>query len=138
MEPVLSFRIPMRLPEAEVAVRRALQDQGFGILTEVDVAETLRQKLGIETRPYRILGACNPALAHASLAADPRIGAYLPCGVALYEDGPADETTVAIQNPGMIGQAFAGPGLDEFADEALRRLQAALAAVAGVTSQPAA
>jgi uncharacterized protein (DUF302 family) len=129
MEPVLCFRIPMRLAEAEVAVRRALQMEGFGILTEVDVAATLKEKLGVERAPYRILGACNPALAHASVAADGRVGAYLPCGVALYEEGPSGDTTVAIQNPEMISRAFDNPLLVDIGDEAFRRLQAALASV---------
>ncbi len=93
MEPTISYRIESPLAEAEAAVRAALQAEGFGILTEVDVTATLRAKLGIETKPYRILGACNAAIAHRAMSADPHVGAFLPCGLAIYEE-PAGVTTV--------------------------------------------
>lgn len=129
MQPVITYRISSPIAEAEAAVREALQREGFGILTEVDVAATLRNKLGIETRPHRLLGACNPKLAHASIEADPAVGAFLPCGVALREgDGP-EETIVTIQNPGLIAESFDAPGLAAPAAAALAGLTAALASV---------
>ena len=126
MIPVLSYCIPLPLAEAERALREALKAQGFGILTEVDVQATLREKLGIETVPYRILGACNPRIAHAALAAEPATGAFLPCGIALYAGANGNQTHVAIQNPGLISQAFAAPGLEAPAHEAQEKLMAAL------------
>ncbi|MBI2765557.1 MAG: DUF302 domain-containing protein [Chloroflexi bacterium] len=130
---VLTYHVAAPLPEAEALVRGALQQQGFGILTEVDVAATLRQKLGIETKPYRILGACNPKLAHASLEAEPDVGAFLPCGVALREGASPDQTTVAIQNPQLMAQAFSSPALAALAADALARLTAAMDSVGAAT-----
>ncbi len=129
MEPVLKYRISRPLNEAEPIVREALKQAGFGILTEVDVTATLRQKLGVETRPYKILGACNPSIAHRALEADPSVGAFLPCGVALYEDS-AGETVVAMQNPGLISESFHAAGLAAPANEALALLEGALQSVA--------
>lgn len=129
MQPVLSFHIPAPLAEAEQTVREALQREGFGILTEVDVTATLQAKLGVATRPYKILGACNPAIAHRALAADPRVGAFLPCGIALYEEADG-ETTVCLQDPGLISESFHTEGLADAANEARERLQAALSHVA--------
>lgn len=124
--PVLQFRVPLPFDEAEGAVREALQGQGFGILTEVDVQAVLRAKLGIETAPQKLLGACNPRLAHASLEAEPSLGAFLPCGVALRRGASEDETIVALQNPGMLAPMFDSPALGGPAEEALARLRTAM------------
>ncbi len=127
--PVIEFRVPLNFSAAEVAVREALQSQGFGILTEVDVTAVLRAKLGVETAPHKLLGACNPVLAHASLEAAPSVGAFLPCGVAIRAGSNESETIVAIQNPAMLGELFDVPGLVEPANEAARRLQDALRSI---------
>lgn len=90
----------MALPmaEAEAAVRQALADEGFGVLTEIDVAATLRAKLGVERPPLKILGACNPALANRALETDPSVALVLPCNVVLKADGEG-RTSVTIADP---------------------------------------
>jgi uncharacterized protein (DUF302 family) len=115
-------------PEAVGLVREALADQGFGILTEIDVQATLRAKLGEEMEDYLILGACNPPLAHRALAADRRIGLLLPCNVVVRTAD--DRTVVEAMNPQIMVQVTEEPELAAVADEATARLHKALAALA--------
>ncbi len=81
----LSGTTALAFDEAVARARGALQDQGFGVLCEIDAQATLREKLGVETGRYVILGACNPALAHAVLEQEPDVGVFLPCNVVVYE-----------------------------------------------------
>ena len=115
------------IEEARELVTDALRAEGFGVLTEIDVRATLRDKLGIEREPYLILGACNPHLAHRAIEADPAIGALLPCNVVLRADGSG--TRVEIMDPlaalGVTGSAEIAPIAAE-ANERLRRVAAAL------------
>ena len=100
-----SLRTSLDLPydEAVEIVVSALKDEGFGVLTEIDVQETLKEKLDVEFRRYVVLGACNPPLAHKALSADLDVGLLLPCNVIVYEDGEA--TAVAIVDPiSMLGE----------------------------------
>jgi uncharacterized protein (DUF302 family) len=116
-------------PHATVVedVRAALGDQGFGVLTEIDVQATMREKLGEQTGPYVILGACNPPLAHQALSAEPSIGLLLPCNVVVREHG--DYTVVEALDPAVM-VAFTGkPELGPVAAEAKKRLTAMLDAV---------
>lgn len=117
-------RLGLSVDRAEAAVRRALADEGFGVLTEIDVAATLRAKLGVERAPYKILGACNPPLAHRALGADEQIGLLLPCNVVVYDLGGA--TMVAAMDPGLMSRLGTAPGLAEVAAEAGQRLRRAL------------
>jgi len=105
-------------------VREALKAQGFGVLTEIDVQATLRDKLGEEMEEYLILGACNPPLAHRALAADRRIGLLLPCNVVVRADGA--RTIVEALDPQTMIAVAGQPSLQPFADEAAARLRAAL------------
>lgn len=110
------------LADAETSVRRALAAEGFGVLTEIDVAATLRAKLGVERSPLKILGACNPSLAHRALGADPSVALALPCNVVL-EDVGGGRTRVAIADPRSMLGVFA-----EADPESLRALGAEAAA----------
>jgi uncharacterized protein (DUF302 family) len=110
------------------AVRRiteALGAQGFGVLTEIDVQKTLAKKLGIDFRQYAILGACNPTLARKALEAEPQIGLLLPCNVVVQEH-PEGRVVVSIADPRAMFTLVENPGLESVADEADRRLRAAL------------
>jgi len=106
-------------------VRAALTEQGFGVLTEIDIQDTLRKKVGAQMEEYLILGACNPPLAHRALEADRDIGLLLPCNVVVRADGP-DATVVQALNPQVMVQVTGNPRLQDIADEATTRLRAAL------------
>lgn len=114
--------VPLPLEAAEAAVRAALAEQGFGVLTEIDVAATLEAKLGVERPPLKILGACNPGFAHRALQIDPSAALVLPCNVVL-EPADGGGTRVRVVDPGEL---MPDPALAEIADEAAGRLSAAL------------
>lgn len=107
--------------EAEAAAREALGAQGFGILSEIDVAATLNAKLGTERPPLKILGACNPGLADRALDIDPSVSLLLPCNVVLEAVGTGTRVAAADPREMMVGPALAEP-----AQEAADRLQAAI------------
>lgn len=117
--------------ETVEAVREALGDQGFGVLTEIDIKATLKKKLDVDVAPQIILGACRPPLAHQALQADPSIGALLPCNVVVRSQD--DETTIveAVDPEKMLGMSEQGAALNDVACDAKERLQKALAAVSG-------
>ncbi len=115
-----SVSVPLSISVAEEAVRRELAAEGFGVLTEIDVRATLRQKLDLEFRPYRILGACNPTLAHQALLAAPAVGVLLPCNVVLEEDH-VGSTRVLFMEPRAV-MAGEGGELEKVANEASARL----------------
>lgn len=112
------------LEERREAITAALQREGFGILTEIDVQATLKKKLGIETRPYVILGACNPELANRALAEEPAIGLLLPCNVVLWQDN--DAVVISIARPSSMFAIVDEPRVAQIAEEAEQRLTRAL------------
>jgi uncharacterized protein (DUF302 family) len=120
----LGFRVELQgdFAEVEARVRQALMEQGFGILTEIDVKETMKKKLDVDFRPYKILGACNPPLAHRALTAVPDAGLLLPCNVTLSQ-GEGDTIEVAIIDPIIMLSVGELPQLQPVADEAGTRLQ---------------
>ena len=114
--------------EALERVTQALAKEGFGVLSDIDVAATLKKKLGVEVPPYRILGACNPQFAHRALQAEPQIGALLPCNVVVRNDD-AGKTFVEVMDPLAVMQLVGRKEVEEIAREVRSRLERALAAV---------
>ncbi|TRW44084.1 DUF302 domain-containing protein [Georgenia yuyongxinii] len=110
------------------AVKEALAGQGFGILTEIDMATTLRAKLGVDTTAQVILGACNPALAHRALLAEDSVGLLLPCNVVVRATG-ADRTVVEALDPAVMVGLTGNEALTPVAEEAAARLRAVLGAL---------
>ena len=125
--------IELDLPyeQAVPRVKEAFAAQGFGTLTEIDVRATLKEKLGQEMEPYLILGACNPELAHRALEIDPAIGLLLPCNVVVRSD--RGRTLVQALNPQVMVTVPERAELQLIADEAARRIQAALTSLAPPT-----
>ncbi len=111
--------------DAVERVEAALQQEGFGILTRIDVRETLKTKIDVDFRPYVILGACNPPLAHRALSAEDTIGLMLPCNVVVAET--EDGSEVAMVRPSVMMTVADAAGLEDVAEEAQARLERALA-----------
>ncbi len=127
MKEELGLEVKLDIPyeEALERVTQALKSEGFGVLTRIDVKATLKEKLGEDFRPYAILGACNPPLAHRALSADPVIGLMLPCNVTV-EAVEQDSSIVRIANPlamMMVGRLADSAELARVAQEARERLE---------------
>ena len=123
----------VRLPyeRAVERTREALAAEGFGVLTEIDVAETLRKKLEVDFRPYVILGACNPPLAHRALTAERDIGLLLPCNVVVYAGDEAGTSVVAAMDPEEALALTGNDSIGPLAREVKERLRRVLEAVEG-------
>lgn len=111
--------------EAVARTRDALAKEGFGVISEIDVSKTLKSKIGVEFRPYLILGACNPALAHEALKLEDKVGTMLPCNVVVQDAG-GGRTEVAAIDPAASMQAIDNAALKNKAAEVGAKLQAAL------------
>ncbi|HVC24851.1 MAG TPA: DUF302 domain-containing protein [Acidimicrobiales bacterium] len=120
----IEVTVPLAMAEAEDAVRAALAAEGFGVLTEIDVAATLKAKIGVDRAPLKILGACNPRLAHRALEIDPSASLLLPCNVVL--EPVAGGTRVAMVDPRSLME---GDELEALAGDAAARLRAVASAL---------
>ncbi|TCS73279.1 uncharacterized protein (DUF302 family) [Sulfuritortus calidifontis] len=114
--------VNMSFDEAVTKVTAALQAEGFGVLTEIDVAGTLKKKLDKDMPPYRILGACNPPLAHRAITAEPEIGMLLPCNVVVRQT-ESGAVRVEFMDPQAVLPLVEKPGIAEVASEVRERLQ---------------
>jgi uncharacterized protein (DUF302 family) len=126
----MSILVPGTIEEVKPQVLNALKAQGFGVLTEIDVQKTMKEKIGAEYEPYLILGVCNPQLANRALTADRAIGLLLPCNVVLRQVGA--EVEVSMLDPEMMFSVVEAEVQDMLAtlpQEARQRLQAALASL---------
>jgi uncharacterized protein (DUF302 family) len=128
-----AYGFERRLEQATVdqaleRVTAALKQEGFGVLTQIDVQDTLKKKLGVDFRPYRILGACNPPLAHKALGADAQIGLLLPCNVVVQE-AQGGGAIVSIADPRAMFRVVDNPALAPIVDEVDARLRRVIAAL---------
>lgn len=122
--------------EALAKTTAALKTEGFGVLSDIDVQRAMKEKLGADMPPYRILGACNPPLAHQALLAEPDIGLLLPCNVIVREEAPG-RVVVGFLDPQTMVGLVGKPEVKTVADEAERRLRRACQALAGSGADPA-
>lgn len=127
------FHLSKRIDDGDyddvvASTRAALADQGFGVLTEIDVQATLKEKLDADMGRYVILGACNPPMAHRALETSPEIGALLPCNVVVREDG--DDVVIDAMDPASVLGLVDDPNITPVATEVRAMLEKAVAAVA--------
>lgn len=128
MELGITTTLTTGFDEAVARTRAALSEQGFGVLTEIDMQATLKAKIGAEMDRYLILGACNPGLAHRAVGVDPHIGLLLPCNVVVRAAGT--DVVVEAMNPGLMVEVTDNPELAAVAGEAAGLLRSAIASLA--------
>ena len=117
-----SVQVSCGFDEAVDKVTEALKTEGFGVLTEIDVKATLKQKIDVDRRPYKILGACNPKLANQAINAEPDIGLLLPCNVVVREEDDG-AITVAFMDPNAVLSLVEKAGIEELAGQVRAKLQ---------------
>ena len=120
----IKINLEMDIEKAQLLVTEALKDEGFGVLTEIDVKDTLKKKIDVDFRPYRILGACNPPLAHEALKVMPDVGLLLPCNVVLDQ---VDEGLVEVTflDPRIMMNIVNDPKINKISEDASARLERA-------------
>jgi len=123
----ISKIVNLSYEQAVKKVTEELKKEGFGVLTTIDVKDTLKKKLNLDFRKYVILGACNPPLAHKALEAEEEVGLLLPCNVIVYEKG--HETVVSAFDPQVMAKIIENPAVDSVADEVKTRIRRVIDAV---------
>lgn len=118
----ITVEVRLSYEDAIAATRTALKEEGFGVLTEIDVKKTLKEKVGADLPPYAILGACNPALAYTALQDDVELGLLVPCNVTVREQG-AGVSTIGILDPLLMSKLSNAPGLAQVARIAREHLE---------------
>jgi uncharacterized protein (DUF302 family) len=126
----LSVEVGLPYAQAVERIRTELGKEGFGVLTEIDVKATLKKKLDVDFRPYIILGACNPPIAHQALTAERDIGLLLPCNVVVYATDDPNKTTIAAIDPIEQLKVTGNTSIEPFAAEVRAKLERALDAAA--------
>ena len=131
------MRKTLRRPYGETLARtkEALQNQGFGVLSEIDMQQKLKEKLDVDSRAYVILGACNPPLAWKALLAEPEIGLLLPCNVIVYDAGNGETVVSAVDPDSMLSIVGGNAAVAEVAEDAKQRLRAALEAIEAIARE---
>ncbi len=125
----LKKTIMVPMAEADRRIREELKKEGFGILTEIDVKATLKEKLAVDFRPYKILGACNPSLAHQALKAETDIGLLLPCNVIVYQGEDEGSAVVAVLDPEVQLGVAGRSDISHLAAEVRARMERVLEAL---------
>jgi uncharacterized protein (DUF302 family) len=131
----ISTTVPLDYETAVARTKEALAAEGFGVLSEIDVAATMKKKLDVDFRPYVILGACNPPLAHRALTAERDIGLLLPCNVIVYADDVPGRSVVAAMDPVEALQLTGNDAIAPVAEEVKARLTRALESIEGKASR---
>jgi uncharacterized protein (DUF302 family) len=131
--PLISYgfkkTVALSVEDADLRLREELKKEGFGILTEIDVKATLKEKLDVDFRPYKILGACNPPLAHQALTSETDIGLLLPCNVIVYEGDEEGTSVVGVLDPKVQLGITGRDDIDHLANDVRARMERVLAAL---------
>jgi len=122
-------KVPLSYEEALARTREALKSEGFGVITEIDVRKTVKEKLGEELYPYIILGACNPSLAHRAISAEPEIGLLMPCNVCVWDNLDGTSTVAAIDGKTLF-QLVQNPKVADLAETVRAKLDSVVERVA--------
>ena len=125
----LKKTVALPIDHADARVRELLQEEGFGVLTEIDVSATLKKKIDVDFRPYRILGACNPTLAHEALSRETDIGLLLPCNLVVYQGSNPEESVVGVLDPEVQLSVTGRDDISPMAKEVRSRMERVLAAL---------
>jgi len=125
----LKKTVRLSVEEADERLREELKSEGFGVLTEIDVASTLKEKLDADFRPYKILGACNPKLAHQALTAETDIGLLLPCNVVVYEGEEEGTSVIGVLDPRVQLGVTGRKDIDHLAEDVRSRMERVLSAL---------
>lgn len=129
----ISAKLAMSIDDAIEVMRGTLADQGFGVLMDLNIQETLKTKTGADVGGYRVLGACNPGFARDAIATEPVIGTMLPCSV-LFRDAGAGQTEVAVIDPAVVMQPIKNPDLTALATAIRERLAQSIKAAEGTSA----